>query len=418
VHAADFLDLFLEPIFFCDFGEDLCSHSLEVGLEELCLGVLRVGRIVVGEGRVVGSVVFLGIVAVLAKGLVFKGVECGAAAGVRGLARELDDGELLLLAEVQLVEQLVVQLHHLLLQDADLLLVLATLPPRSRRPRLRVKHITVKGLYQRKTIINNNSRSISLHVYTLINLCSLWDISIQIFIKGHIILMSYQQYPNSNNYYTVPSNPNDPNAYNYAYNPNSPSNNGPSGGYPIPLNMRNSVTGPQMNRIFNIYEEFNPNDFRGSAPNQVSYPQYNENKLAEEEHYSGDLQQSARKGFVGKVYLLLSLQLLLTAVVGYFAYNSTTFRSIFINNAAVIIISVALFAVSIVIGCCTDIFRKFALPLFILFTALEALLVAIAICGFSSKVILMAVGITLLLTIALTIYACMYDLKQGRLSLI
>ncbi len=107
----------------------------------------------------------------------------------------------------------------------------------------------------------------------------------------------------------------------------------------------------------------------------------------------------------------------MTAVIGYFAYNSTGFRSIFINSIAVIIISVSLLAVSLVIGCCTDTFRKYALPIFLLFTALEALLVSIAICGFSSKVILMAVGITLALTLILSIYACNYNLKQGRLIL-
>jgi FtsH-binding integral membrane protein len=73
---------------------------------------------------------------------------------------------------------------------------------------------------------------------------------------------------------------------------------------------------------------------------------------------------------VSKVYLLLSLQLLLTAGIGYLAYNSTTFRSTFINTVTVLIVSVALLAVSIVIGCCTDVFRKYALPLFLLFTAL------------------------------------------------
>lgn len=71
-----------------------------------------------------------------------------------------------------------------------------------------------------------------------------------------------------------------------------------------------------------------------------------------------------------------------------------------------IIVSVALLAVTIVIACCTDFFRKYALPLFIIFTLLMALLVAMSICAFKSKVVLLAVGITLFLTIALTIYAC------------
>lgn len=224
--------------------------------------------------------------------------------------------------------------------------------------------------------------------------------------------MSYQQNQTNNPYQTIASNSNEPNPYNRAYNPNFPQNYGPQGGYGAPNNLGNSAVSPQqMNRTININQVFNPSNFRGSVSNQESYPQQNQNKLAEEEYYSGGLQENARKGFVGKVYLLLSFQLLLTAGIGYLAYSSTTFRSTFINTATVIIVSVALLAVSIVIGCCTDVFRKYALPLFLLFTALEAFLVAIAICGFSSKVILMAVGITLALTLVLTIYACMDNLN-------
>jgi len=72
----------------------------------------------------------------------------------------------------------------------------------------------------------------------------------------------------------------------------------------------------------------------------------------------------------------------------------------------VIVLSVALLALSIVIACCTDFFRKYALPLFITFTVLMSIMVAIAICAYQSKVVLTAAGITLLLSAALTLYAC------------
>lgn len=61
---------------------------------------------------------------------------------------------------------------------------------------------------------------------------------------------------------------------------------------------------------------------------------------------------------------------------------------------------------SCVIGCCNEVFKKFALPIFIAFTLLFALLVAISICGFKSKIVLMAAGLTFLLVLALTAYAC------------
>jgi hypothetical protein len=63
-------------------------------------------------------------------------------------------------------------------------------------------------------------------------------------------------------------------------------------------------------------------------------------------------------------------------------------------------------AMSCFMGCCVDTFRKVALPVFIAFTIVFALLIGVSISGYKSKVILLAAGITLLLVAALTIYAC------------
>jgi FtsH-binding integral membrane protein len=63
-------------------------------------------------------------------------------------------------------------------------------------------------------------------------------------------------------------------------------------------------------------------------------------------------------------------------------------------------------ALSCVIRCCTEVFRKYALPIFIVFTILFALLVAISISNYKSKVIMLAAGLTFLLVVALTAYAC------------
>ena len=60
------------------------------------------------------------------------------------------------------------------------------------------------------------------------------------------------------------------------------------------------------------------------------------------------------------------------------------------------------------IACCMQTFRKYALPIFIVFTILMSLLVAIAISGYSSQAILTAVGITLFLVVGLTVYACIF----------
>lgn len=60
------------------------------------------------EGRVIGSMIFFEFMAMLAEGLVLKRIKSCTATGMWVLAGELDDGELLLLAKVQLVKQFVV----------------------------------------------------------------------------------------------------------------------------------------------------------------------------------------------------------------------------------------------------------------------------------------------------------------------
>lgn len=72
----------------------------------------------------------------------------------------------------------------------------------------------------------------------------------------------------------------------------------------------------------------------------------------------------------------------------------------------IIILSVSIVAIGIVLSCCVETFRKYALPLFVLFTLVFALLVGVTICGYKSTVVLLAAGLTLLVVIALTAYAC------------
>jgi FtsH-binding integral membrane protein len=132
------------------------------------------------------------------------------------------------------------------------------------------------------------------------------------------------------------------------------------------------------------------------------------NKLSEEEYYDGEqsLSDNARKSFIGKVYALVSIQLLVTTAIGYIGYNSPGFKETFGNTAVVLILSVIMIALSIVIGCCTDFFRRYALSIFIIFTIVVSLLVAVCVSAYKSSVVLLSVGITLVLVIALTIYAC------------
>ena len=106
------------------------------------------------------------------------------------------------------------------------------------------------------------------------------------------------------------------------------------------------------------------------------------------------------------MYTLLTLQLLVTAGIGYWGYNSLWFRQTFGSLAAVITLSVLMIVMACFIGCCMQAFRACALPIFIIFTLVVSLLVAVCITAYQSSTVLLAVGITLALVIGLTIYAC------------
>ena len=80
--------------------------------------------------------------------------------------------------------------------------------------------------------------------------------------------------------------------------------------------------------IYSFILVFSPGTFRGvmqnqqfqDNPNIQTYP----NKLADDGYQESglSLQQGARQNFISKVYMLLSIQLLFTTLLGYFAYNS------------------------------------------------------------------------------------------------
>ena len=193
-------------------------------------------------------------------------------------------------------------------------------------------------------------------------------------------------------------------------------------------NNRNSAGGNYFNNNNNNYG----NDAPASIPylipapvsqtNNYNYSNNNNNgtnPLNEGELYGNDgtngisglgndLYSNSRIGFIRKVYTLVTLQLLVTAGIGYWGYHSVWFKKTFANLVSVIVLSVLLVTISCFIACCMTTFRKYALPLFIIFTLLISILVAISISAYKSSVVMLAVGITLLLVIALTIYACMF----------
>ncbi len=91
----------------------------------------------------------------------------------------------------------------------------------------------------------------------------------------------------------------------------------------------------------------------------------------------GDLYADSRAGFVRKVYTLLSIQLIITVLICVWAMNSPTFKNMFVNTPAIIILSVLLMVMSCVIGCFLTTTRKYGLPILLVFTLIFSLLVGI-----------------------------------------
>ena len=149
----------------------------------------------------------------------------------------------------------------------------------------------------------------------------------------------------------------------------------------------------------------NDDIFRPSVPQMIE-----ENRQhSEDENEKPSLSDSARSKFIVKVFALVTLQLLLTSVIAGISYNNRTFSSWLITPSVYIISSIGLITISIIISCCTNFFRKFALPLFVLFTLFASFLVSMSIYFESPQAILLAFLATFILTFSLTIYACISD---------
>lgn len=73
--ALDFLELFLEFVLFCDLGQDLVAHGLEVGLQKFGLHLVRLAGVIADGVEVVGHLVFLEWRRGVSEGLVVEGVK-------------------------------------------------------------------------------------------------------------------------------------------------------------------------------------------------------------------------------------------------------------------------------------------------------------------------------------------------------
>ncbi|XP_017133350.1 protein lifeguard 1 [Drosophila elegans] len=132
--------------------------------------------------------------------------------------------------------------------------------------------------------------------------------------------------------------------------------------------------------------------------------------------------QSIRKGFVRKVFGILLAQLLLTcAVMAAFVYHEPTKQFVQSNSVVVFVAMIVNIVVLVMIVCVESVRRKHPVNLIFLaiFTFTMSVLLGTASSVMDSDIVLLAVGITAVLVIALSVYAVQtkydYTAKGGMM---
>jgi len=103
---------------------------------------------------------------------------------------------------------------------------------------------------------------------------------------------------------------------------------------------------------------------------------------------------------------MLSLQLAVVAVMVLLAAHSWPFKLFVLNSFTIIATSISLLVLSLAISCFFEAIRPFQIPLFIVFTALEGVLVSGITARYPNGIITLAALMTAVVVVALTIYAC------------
>lgn len=118
--------------------------------------------------------------------------------------------------------------------------------------------------------------------------------------------------------------------------------------------------------------------------------------------------QSIRKGFIRKVYLILMMQLLITfGFVCIFTFSKATQDWVQKNPALLWIALAVLIVTMICMACCESVRRKTPLNFIFLFlfTIAESFLLGIVAGQYQADEVLMAVGITAAVSLGLTLFA-------------
>lgn len=134
---------------------------------------------------------------------------------------------------------------------------------------------------------------------------------------------------------------------------------------------------------------------------------YPEDPMGEDTAFSFS-DQSIRRGFIRKVYLILMAQLLVTtAIIAVFTFHGPTKKFVH-GNIAIFYCSMAVMIVCLIcMSCCASVRRKAPTNIIFLgvFTLAESFMLGTAAASFRSEEVVMAAGITAIVCFSLTIFA-------------
>lgn len=122
----------------------------------------------------------------------------------------------------------------------------------------------------------------------------------------------------------------------------------------------------------------------------------------------GFTDQSVRRGFIRKVYSILCAQLCVTlGFIAWFLFHEPTKRFVQNNPALWIISLVVMFVTLIAITCCEGVRRKSPMNFILLglFTLAESFMLGCMASRFNSQEVILAVGVTAGVCLALTLFA-------------
>ncbi|KAF7273532.1 protein lifeguard 1-like isoform X2 [Rhynchophorus ferrugineus] len=118
--------------------------------------------------------------------------------------------------------------------------------------------------------------------------------------------------------------------------------------------------------------------------------------------------QSIRRGFIRKVYSILMVQLLITmGFIALFCYHDATKRFVQSTPSLFIVALVVMIVAMITLACCGEVRRKAPINYIMLFifTIAEGFLLGVSASTYKRDEVLMAVGITAAVCLALTLFA-------------